>query len=141
MLHSTDIIYLINIYLWTCSTSHMFCLVIYGMLNKLKLKSLKQTVCKALFCQATNRAGMSKSFTLSNRSNLLSVLIAFHCFCIKIALGDVNLCFSLILLLLNKDKHTTKDDCETNKNAHELRQLTEDTLPPSLVLHQELCTV
>jgi len=35
-------------------------------------------------------------------------MIAFHCFCIKIALGDVNLCFSLILILLNKDKHTTK---------------------------------
>jgi hypothetical protein len=34
MLHSTDIIYPINIYLWTCSASHMFCIVIYGMLNK-----------------------------------------------------------------------------------------------------------
>jgi len=86
---------------------------------------------------------MSNSFTLSNRSiksNLLPLLIAFHCFCIKIALGDVNLRFSLILILLNKDKHTTKGDCEPNKSARELRQLTEDTLPPSLVLHKELCT-
>ena len=69
------------------------------------------------------------------------MLFAFHCFCIKIILGDVNLRFSLILTLLKKDKHTTKNDCEPNKNAQELRQLTEDTLPPSLVLHQELCTI
>lgn len=87
---------------------------------------------------------MSNLFTLSSRSiksNLLSVLIAFHCFCIQIALGDVNSCFSTILILLNKDKHTTKDDCEPNKSAQELRQLTGDTLPPTLVLHQELCTI
>jgi len=72
-------------------------------------------VCKALFCQAMNGAGMSNLFTFSNqsiKSNLLLMLIAFHCFCIKIAIGDVNLCFSLILLLLNKYKHTAKDDCE-----------------------------
>jgi len=69
------------------------------------------------------------------------MLIAFHCFCIKIAIGDVNLCFSLILVLSNKDKHTTKDDCEQNKSTQELRQLTEDTLLPSLALHQELCTI
>jgi hypothetical protein len=87
---------------------------------------------------------MNNSFTCSNqsiKSNLLLMMIAFHCFCIKIALGDVNLHFSLILILLNKDKHTTKDDCETNKNAQEPRQLTEDTLPPSLALHQELSTI
>jgi hypothetical protein len=68
------------------------------------------------------------------------MLIAFHCFCIKIAVGDVNICFSLILILLNKDRHTTENDCEPNKGAQELRQLTEDILPPNLVLQRELCT-
>jgi hypothetical protein len=70
---------------------------------------------------------MSNLFTLSNRSiksNLFSILIAFHCFCIKIALVDVNLRLSLLLTLFNKDKHTTKDDCEPNKSTQELRQLT-----------------
>jgi hypothetical protein len=49
--------------------------------------------------------------------NLIYILIALHCVFIGVALGEVEVCFSLILMLLNTiDKH-----CELN-NEHKVTE-------------------
>jgi hypothetical protein len=67
--------------------------------------------------QAKGKADISNVFTLSQAHLLcFSMQIAIRCFFIGTVLGDVDVCISLMLVLLIKaHKHTTDDKCEQNE--------------------------
>jgi len=68
--------------------------------------------------QAKGKADISNVFTFSpaHLLRLSSIQTAIHCFFIGTILGDVDVCISLMLVLLIKaHKHTTDDHCEQNE--------------------------